>query len=298
MQALTPLLFSMLFPRFSNKNAVNRDFILVGDNPSESLLSDNRVSNELPCFQEGYLLQDRARHSHEHHQQQQHLPAKTRKHRSTGSTNTSPRRSATMPLEVNNSGITRNNTFPQTDRKAGPPKSLSLDHAAFMATFPMLDGLGDTSRPRDYSCYPGNTASKANSVTSTSPKPKALRKKQSQELTASRSSTSSLCSMVSDTSSSSSSSSILREPLTPTKSTNNYRSVEAVANNKKNSITKDLINLHGFGDEEGRLCLSPQSSNFFDLEGHHESQVLAGQEAGYTKAVVAGARGQRQLIAH
>jgi len=319
----------MLFPR---KNVVERDITrhIDGDTASQSLLSSRRVSNEVPCFQEGYILQDRARHS----QERQKNSTKTRKHHSAPPTTTaasspSPRRSATTNGGSESSdmdqctSMTRANTFPPA-RRAGRPKRLSLDHAAFMATFPMLDGLGDTSRPKERDYYyaspssspspshPRNTATKSNDHhrgSSSSPKPKLVRKKQSQEMSASRSSTSSLCSMVSDTSSSSSSPS-LREPLTPTRSPKYYRTSrksDESLNSKRNShynthgTAKDLIVLHGFGEEGGKLSLSPKSNNFFDAEIPQldGSQALAGHSVtGYNKAVVVGARGQRQLIAH
>lgn len=288
MQALTPLLFSMLFPRSGSKNVVERELSRQheNDNASQSLLSHRQRTNELPRFQEGYLLQDRTHNSQE---QRQKRSTKARKHRSAPTiipdSNTA-RRDVDNSLDMDNrSGITRADTFPPT-RRAAPPKRLSLDHAA-LSTFPMLDGLGDTSRPRDYyhsspSPSPSyrNTATQTNNSRS-SPKPKSLRKKQSQELALSRSSTSSMCSMVSDSSSLSSSPSLgeLRTP-TPT------RSAPSEYRRSIDNTTKDLIVLHGFGEEDGRLCMSPKSSNFIDAE-------ISPLHEGYSKA-----RGQRQLIAH
>ncbi|KAI1317653.1 hypothetical protein EDD11_008081 [Mortierella claussenii] len=304
MQALTPLLFSMLFPRFSSKSPTTEaDYAALqgSDYPHESLLSDQSVrrassasmrsqqyngrsDGEQPqqhtSFQDGYISQD--------FNEQQYLSAKVRRHRSAGST----LRSATDPTSDRSarssgigSGLNRNNTFPQT-RRAAPPKRLSLDHAAFIATYPMLDGLGDTSsrRMNNSEYYAPILSSGSASSSST----RSVRKQRSQDMPAARSSTSSISSMVSDdstvASSISSCASSIREPLTPTRSSVNYRSILSTSNKAISgsvATTKDLINL--YGQEEGPTCLSPQSSNFAQPD---------------SAMAIVGTRGQRHLIAH
>ncbi|KAG0368131.1 hypothetical protein BGZ54_002615 [Gamsiella multidivaricata] len=267
MQALTPLLFSMLFPRFSTKTTTDRDPNFEGDYSHESLLS----------FQDGHAVYEQ-RHS------QELAPVKTRRHRSTGADGI--RRSASDPTP--NSSLNRSNTFPPS-RRTGRPKRLSLDHAAFMATYPMLDGLGDTSNRQTSNAF----ASRSSTV----------RKQRSQDtMSASRPSISSISSMVSDASSSSSlsSASPVQEPLTPTTNSPNYRKSLKMDQSGKSSA-KDLINLHSFDESMGQVCVSPQSNNFFEEAGlhhhqQHQSNVVPGSITGH-KAVV-GARGQRQLIAH
>ncbi|KAG0302230.1 hypothetical protein BGZ98_007668 [Dissophora globulifera] len=58
------------------------------------------------------------------------------------------------------------------------------------------------------------------------------------------------------------------------------------------AVAKDLINLGSFGEDEGEICLSPQSNNFVDEQDH---AVLASTTAFEGAAV---SRGERQLIAH
>ncbi|KAG0298253.1 hypothetical protein BGZ96_001219 [Linnemannia gamsii] len=294
MQALTPLLFSMLFPRFSGtKNTADMSPDAEGHYQIESLLGArnstnsyrNSTSSELLAssfsFGEGYPVDNNHNHNNTR-------STKARRHHSTGtlldstaqSSSSSTSSSTTTP--VNN--IRRNNTVPQI-RRVSRPERLSIDHAAFIATYPSLDGLGDmgyrnssSSSSMDY--YRNNNNSTANTAnnSTTSPRRKAssskLRKQQSQDtLPASRASTSSITSMVSDASSSSSSSSVssVREPLTPTKSSN-YHSIDGIdvvsstkkaANNKRasmpvsiirsssnNNIKDNLIHLEAEAEEE------------------------------------------------
>ncbi|KAF9993114.1 hypothetical protein BGZ80_007457 [Entomortierella chlamydospora] len=304
MQALTPLLFSMLFPRSGNTTPERRNSRSDNnDYPRDSLLSSQSSADRRYSFHDGYLL-DR---------DDQTLSTKTRRHRSAGSA----RRSATEPtLNINNNNnnndntissssssvrsIHRNSTFPQS-RKANPPKRLSIDHAAFMATYPMLDGLGDTVRTSEEEYY-------GPLINATSSKPRAssskARKQRSQEsLAISRASTSSLCSLVSDDSMScSSSSSSIREPLTPTRSTD-YHSIMRMGSpaNKTGKVsppptatatntatTKDLVDFSE-NTHLGMPCLSPQSNNFFD-----DGETIIG----YKASTGVESRGQRRLIAH
>ncbi|KAI8601472.1 hypothetical protein EDD21DRAFT_106962, partial [Dissophora ornata] len=288
MQALTPLLFSMLFPRFGGKDTTDRDSSLEGDCVHESLLGGR--SSEEPSFQEGYSV-----HGHVHHQEQRSA-ANVRRHRSMDSNTI--HHSATDP---SSNRLSRNNTFPRS-RRAGPPKRLSLDRAAFMATYPMLDGLGDTSVSSNEEYYGPMMPRK-----STASSARNMRKQQSQDMSLSRASTSSISSMVSDASSSSSesASSSIRAPLTPTRSPN-YRSTVKMASSAKKSGSKapvnnakDLINLHHLGEDEGEACLSPQSNNFFNEEDQYSQQtdaILSASATGFEVAAVA--RAQRQLIAH
>ncbi|KAF9142929.1 hypothetical protein BGX30_001836 [Mortierella sp. GBA39] len=335
MQALTPLLFSMLFHRFGTKNTADMTPDAEGNYPIESLLGGrnstsnssyrNSTSSELLAssfsFGEGYPVDN----NHNNNRS-----AKARRHHSTGTLLDSAQSSSSSTNPMNNN-IRRNNTVPQV-RRASRPERLSIDHAAFIATYPSLDGLGDmgyrSSSSMDYYRNNNNTADTANN-SSPSPRRKAssskLRKQQSQEtLPASRTSTSSIASMVSDASSStscSSSASSLHEPLTPTKSSN-YHSIDgidAVSSTKKSSkrasmpvsIVRSnnkntLINIESFAavdeqEEENRVkslavCQSPQSDNFFSTE-----EGFAGSAANNSTASSEGvvkARGQRQLIAH
>jgi hypothetical protein len=254
----------MLFPRFSGtKNTADMSPDAEGHYPIESLLGGrnstnsyrNSTSSELLAssfsFGEGYPVDNNHNHSNTR-------SAKARRHHSTGAlldstAQSSSSSSSTLPL---NNNIRRNNTVPQV-RRASRPERLSIDHAAFIATYPSLDGLGDmgyrnsSSSNMDY--YRNNTANTANNST-TSPRRKAssskLRKQQSQDpLPASRASTSSIASMVSDASSTSCSSiSSVREPLTPTKSSN-YHSIDGIdavsstkkAANKRASMPVSII---------------------------------------------------------
>ncbi|KAF8925478.1 hypothetical protein BGZ47_003234 [Haplosporangium gracile] len=338
MQALTPLLFSMLFPRFSNtKNTTGMSPDAEGHYPIESLLGSrnstsnssyrNSTSSELLAssfsFGEGYPV--------DNNQISNKRSAKVRRHHSTGTLLDSSQSSSSSSSTPMNNSNRRNNTVPQV-RRTSRPERLSIDHAAFIATYPSLDGLGDmgyrSSSSMDYYRNHNNTANTANNSSPT-PRRKAssskLRKQQSQEtLPASRASTSSITSMVSDASSSTCSSSVssVREPLTPTKSSN-YHSIDGidVSSTKKSkrasmpvsivrsSNKNNLINLESFGaddeeeaEEENRVksllvCQSPQSDNFFSTE-----EGFAGSAANNSSALssegVVKARGQRQLIAH
>ncbi|CAO3569174.1 unnamed protein product [Mortierella alpina] len=268
MQALTPLLFSMLFPR-SNSNKVTVDPEIDGDSeyPHSALLG----------FQDGYSL---------HNNNQQPVSAKARRHHSMGAASTGPRRSRTALGETDepvHSNINRSSTFPPASRTSTGrrrPQRLSLDHAAFIATYPSLDGLGDMG-PR-----PATTSS--------------LHKKRSPEtLPSSRNSTSSISSMVSDasTASSSSSSSSVREPLTPTRSPNYRSTLKSKTATRTAATTKDLISLQSYEEDEGQVCLSPRSNNDENLS-LSAAEALSGNIATGYKPAVAEARGQRQLIAH
>ncbi|KAF9907828.1 hypothetical protein BX616_000318 [Lobosporangium transversale] len=295
MQALTPLLFSMLFSRSGNKSPITeRDYPVEGSNYSYEALSNGqsvrrassgsfRNNTHRQAFQDGYPIQDL--------DSQQNPSTNAPRHRSAGST----RRCSSDPnmnKRPNNAGLNRNNTFPQS-RRAAPPQHLSLDHAAFMATFPMLDGLGDTTSKRmsDLEYYAPILNYHG---TASSPSSRRVSKKRSQEIASSRSSTCSISSMVSDASTAAStvsSASSIREPLTPTRHSTNYRNSLSKKTKKAatESTIKDLINLDNFGDDEVMRCASPLSHNAFE----EDQAVLAG-----SAIAVVGARGQRQLIAH
>ncbi|KAG0259421.1 hypothetical protein BG011_002633 [Mortierella polycephala] len=303
MQALTPLLFSMLFPRLGNKNTTgNQDSEYDNAYPREPLLHGNRTSNEV-SFEEGYTFQDQHRHS------QEPLSAKARRHHSMGSTGSQRSTNDTDNADPTRNSVRRASTLPQ-GRRANRPKRLSLDPKAFYATYPSLDGLGDMG-PSSSSGYhesfaSTNTATKSRNHhndsnsngnnNSRNKAPAKLRKQTSQqEMPFSRPSTSSISSMVSDVSSLSSTSSV-HESLTPIRSPN-YRSIlgteDPFAKTTKASTmaAKDLINLQSCGKDEGSLCLSPKSSNVFA----EEHVVVTGPAAGNAAA---DARAHRQLIAH
>ncbi|KAF9090179.1 hypothetical protein BGX27_002322 [Mortierella sp. AM989] len=259
------------------------------DYPHQSLLNQSTADRRY-SFHEGYTM-ERDEHV---------LSAKTRRHRSAGSS----RRCSSDPSlrssnsHINNTTTANTNNSHGMNRRASPPKSLSIDHAAFIATYPMLDGLGDTARTSDEEYY----GPLVNTASSTLPKSRAsssrVRKQRSQEgLPSSRASTSSLCSLVSDDSMSScSSSSSLREPLSPTRSPADYHSILRMGSSDKSSKVsraqpKDLVN---FSDDNNsktnsRTCPSPQSNNFFDNE----------ETIGFSASPVGTeSRGQRRLIAH
>ncbi|KAF9433745.1 hypothetical protein BGZ76_009025 [Entomortierella beljakovae] len=169
MQALTPLLFSMLFPRYNNPSPERRNSGLDESEYSQDTLVNSPTSiDRRYSFGDGYLLE----------REEQIISTKARRHRSAGST----RRSATDPTNDHfntatattsgSSSINRNGASHHS-RKANPPKSLSIDHAAFMATYPMLDGLGDTVRTSDSEYY-------GPLINTASPKPK-TRKQRSQD---------------------------------------------------------------------------------------------------------------------
>ncbi|KAF9150942.1 hypothetical protein BGX20_005552 [Mortierella sp. AD010] len=294
----------MLFPRSGNTTPERRNSRTDNDYPRDSLLSSQSSADRRYSFHDGYLL-DR---------DDQILSTKTRRHRSAGSA----RRSVTEPaLNINNNinkndntisssssssvrSIHRNGTFPQS-RRANPPKRLSIDNAAFMATYPMLDGLGDTVRTSEEEYYgPLINAAPSKPRASSS---KARKQRSQESLAGSRASTSSLCSLVSDDSMScSSSSSSIREPLTPTRSTD-YHSIMRMGSpaNKTGKVsppptatvantatTKDLVDLSE-NIHIGMPCLSPQSNNFFD-----DGETLIG----YKASAGVESRGQRRLIAH
>ncbi|KAF9186934.1 hypothetical protein BGZ51_001244 [Haplosporangium sp. Z 767] len=305
MQALTPLLFSMLFPRPGNKNTINnRDSEYDSAYPHEPLLHGNRTSNE-QSFEEGYTIRD------QHHHSQEPLSAKTRRHHSMSSTGSRRGTNDTDNADPASNSVRRASSLPQ-GRRANRPKRLSLDPKAFYATYPSLDGLGDMGRPSN-SEYRGsfastNTATKSRSHHSGSSSggngnnnnrsktPSKLRKQASQqEMLLSRPSTSSISSIVSDVSSLSSTSSV-HEPLTPIRSPN-YHSIlsteDPSANTAKTSTmtTRDLINFQSCGKDERNLCPSPKSSNAFE----EEHAVMTGPATG---GAAADARGHRQLIAH
>ncbi|KAF8985970.1 hypothetical protein BGZ46_000056 [Entomortierella lignicola] len=273
MQALTPLLFSMLFPRSNSPERRNSG--PTDDNDESLLTNDRRYS-----FHDGYILDRQSSSS----------STKTRRHRSVG---TSRRASSepTLSLSSNNNAnsatsINTRSTGSIAHRRANHPKSLSIDHAAFIATYPMLDGLGDTARTSDCEYYGPLISSSSPSSTKTK-----ARKHRSQDglPTSSRASTSSLCSLVDDDSMTcSSSASSIREPLTPTtKSPADYHSIMRVGSPAKKSspITKDLVS---FDDNSLVSCQSPQSNNFFS----------EGEPIGYKTSVTVESRGQRRLIAH
>ncbi|KAF9909057.1 hypothetical protein EC991_009118 [Linnemannia zychae] len=323
MQALTPLLFAMLFPRFS-KNDTHSD--AEGHDTIESLLGGHRnsTSSEVASpsffsFGEGYPVDE--------YSQDNRAAAKARRHHSTGALLDSAQTNNNNAGSPRNTNIRRNNTVPQVRRTSRPqPQRLSIDHAAFIATYPSLDGLGDmgyrSSSSLDYYRNNNNTANTANNNPSTTPRtPRSkassskLRKAQSQETLPSRSSTSSIASMVSDASSISSVSSA-REPLTPTKASN-YHSIlsndgtDASSSKKSkraslpvaivNSQKNDLINPDSVAQDENNIfqakspmvCQSPQSDNFFSAEESFAGPVASVNSEGFVKA-----RGQRQLIAH
>ncbi|KAF9565995.1 hypothetical protein BGW38_008885, partial [Lunasporangiospora selenospora] len=117
------------------------------------------------------LLANRRRHRHSYHylntdnvtafegihqdqdQTHQRLSVKARRHHSTGLTRY---RSAPALLDQDqqqqSSGVS-------TDCQAPRPKRLSLDNAAYRATYPSLDGLGDLGRASSMDYYgPGSSA--------------------------------------------------------------------------------------------------------------------------------------------
>ncbi|KAF9342942.1 hypothetical protein BGX26_006585, partial [Mortierella sp. AD094] len=316
--ALTPLLFAMLFPRSSSTAPGRRNSGPDNnDCTHESLLSSQSSADRRYSFHDGYLME----------RDEQTLSTKTRRHRSVGSA----RRSATDPTHnnehINNNNtnnntntsssssssssvrsIHRNSTFPQS-RRANPPKRLSIDHAAFIATYPMLDGLGDTARTSDEEYYGPliNTTSSPRSKPSSSSSSRARKQRSQDGLATSRVSTSSLCSLVSDDSMSCSSSSSIREPLTPTRSPADYHSIMRIGSpvNKSGEVSppaaatipatttstataKDLVNF-GENSHLGMPCLSPQSNNFFD-----DGETIIG----YKASVAVESRSQRRLIFH
>ncbi|GJJ72979.1 hypothetical protein EMPS_05337 [Entomortierella parvispora] len=330
MQALTPLLFSMLFPRFSSSKAGNgaERYPDADDQslPHESLLgARHSISNEM-TFEEGYPVQE----------QYHHQTSKARRHHSTDSTlalnGGTPRRSdaKTRTPGGNNSFVSsnysntnnnadheplssnlsrRSGTFPpQGGRRAARPKRLSLDHASYIATYPSLDGLGDLGRTSSLEYFRDPAAPRrANSGGS--------RLRSSQEtmtMPSSRTSTSSISSMVSDASSStvSSSCSSVREPLTPTTRSPNYKSILSLetsgSNQKKqrSAVSRKSVQMAMvddiLGDNQesstvhtGNLCLSPQSNNFFGDESSQFSSMVESTTTGGPEA-----RGRRQLTAH
>ncbi|KAF9131750.1 hypothetical protein BGW39_001352 [Mortierella sp. 14UC] len=338
MQALTPLLFAMLFPRFS-KNDTSPD--AEGNDPVESLLGGHRnstssevVSPSFFSFGEGYPVDEYSTSNQDYR-----AAAKVRRHHSTGSNALldSAQTNNTSASSPRNTSIRRNNTVPQVRRTSrSQPQRLSIDHAAFIATYPSLDGLGDmgyrSSSSLDYyrNNNTANTANNNSSTTPRTPRSKAssskLRKQQSQETLPSRASTSSIASMVSDASSStsvaSSSASSAREPLTPTKASN-YHSILSSSNDgtdasssttKKskraslpvaivNSQKKDLISLDSVAQDESNTTTfqakSPmvcQSPQSDNFFSAEES--FAGPVASVNSEGFVKARGQRQLIAH
>ncbi|KAF9929404.1 hypothetical protein FBU30_001608 [Linnemannia zychae] len=303
----------MLFPRWSNKNTADISPDADGHYPIEALLGTSSHRNSTSSdyisssysFGEGYSVIDNssARGSHDHRS------AKVRRHHSTG---TLLDASAQQPL---NNSIQRNNTVPQA-RRTSRPQRLTIDHAAFIATYPSLDGLGDvgyrSNSTIEYYRNFKNTANTASTSRSSKAGSSKLRKQQSQETLPSRASTSSIASMVSDASSSSTAStsaSSVREPLTPTKPSN-YRSMDCVDVNadattmkksKKASqpVTGDLMDIAAEEQTDNvvkslTVCLSPQSDNFFSTEEGFAGTAANTDENGDNKA-----RGQRrQLIAH
>ncbi|KAG0203119.1 hypothetical protein BGX28_004514 [Mortierella sp. GBA30] len=296
----------MLFPRPNNNNskdAETRDSQMDSDSdyPHTSLLGRRGLS-----FEDGY-----------HPQNQEHLSTKARRHHSMGAASTGARRNRAV---LGNMDEPTHGEFNRSTQESRPvatgrrrPQHLSLDHAAFIATYPSLDGLGDTG-PRtsivDYykpfvstNNASNNSSTRAKDTapsvsTKTSKAHSKLHKKRSQEtMPSSRASMSSISSVMTDistTSSTSSSSSSLREPLTPIRSPN-YRSTSNTKTQARTAAPKDLINLH-FGEDEGEQCLSPKSPNEED-HSHPAADMLAdGVTSGYS-TVVAEARGQGQLTA-
>ncbi|KAG0099301.1 hypothetical protein BGZ93_008246 [Podila epicladia] len=304
MQALTPLLFSMLFPRFSTKHSTQDTYDAQAGyahlEQHESLIQN--------AFEEGYPIQTSPT-SPKHKSARRHHsmgPSTSSGHRASTSRRSLPARPASSASLVSSSSSTAINTETDLDvdtatsattimvQQRKTKKHLSLDTAAYRATYPSLDGLGDTGiRPSSMEWFGPfvvdspqqqyQTPSRSSSSSST--KSSRLRKSttaQEPSMFVSRMSTSSVCSLASDVSSSSStSSSSVREPLTPTTRSPNYRSVlkdHARKGNKKN-VVEDL-------------CMSPESANFF-----HEDNQQHKQDG---EAVIAGlgisaSRGERQL---
>ncbi|KAF9299973.1 hypothetical protein BGZ74_008441 [Mortierella antarctica] len=310
MQALTPLLFSMLFPRFSTKPSTQDAYDAQAGyahlEQHESLIQN--------AFEEGYPIQTspvspKHKSARRHHSMG---PSTSSGHKIPTSRRSLPARparpafSASSASLVSSSSSTAINSETDLDvdtatatttvvvQQKKTKKHLSLDTAAYRATYPSLDGLGDTgSRPSSMEWFGPfvvdspqqqyQTPSRSSSSSST--KSSRLRKSttaQEPSMLVSRMSTSSVCSLASDVSSSSStSSSSVREPLTPTTRSPNYRSVlkdHPRKGNKKN-VVEDL-------------CMSPESANFF-----HEDNQQHKQDG---EAVVAGlgisaSRGERQL---
>ncbi|KAG0055589.1 hypothetical protein BGZ83_008023 [Gryganskiella cystojenkinii] len=215
------------------------------------------------------------------------------------------RRSATFPPQQQQRSARRSGTT------APRPKRLSLDHASYIATYPSLDGLGDLGRTSSLEyfadpCYAAPLPRRSGSSNSNNNR---VRKQTSQDtLSASRSSTSSISSMVSDISTSSSTltSSSVREPLTPTNRSPNYKSIDNHTKRSSSSSSRKSVHLTSFDDlledsnnnnnnsgskdhvHAGHLCLSPQSNNFFEEENGQFVIIAKSTEA----------RGQRQMIAH
>ncbi|KAI9239606.1 MAG: hypothetical protein BYD32DRAFT_434711 [Podila humilis] len=294
MQALTPLLFSMLFPRFSTKDSTQDTYDAQAG--YAHLEQHDPIHN---AFEEGYPIQNSPtspklksprRHSSMgpstssgHKTSRRSLPTRPASSASLVSSSSSTAINSETDLDVDNTAT----VVVQQQRKT--KKHLSLDTAAYRATYPSLDGLGDTgSRPSSMEWFgpfvvdsPQQYQTPSRSSSSSSSKSSRLRKSITAEpsMAASRVSTSSVCSLASDVSSSSSTTSSVREPLTPTTRSPNYRSVHKdhlPRKGGKKAVVEDL-------------CLSPASTNFF-----HEDQ---GQKQ--DEVVIAGlgisARSERQL---
>ncbi|KAG0076552.1 hypothetical protein BGZ92_002345 [Podila epicladia] len=280
MQALTPLLFSMLFPRFSTKHSTQDTYDAQAGyahlEQHESLIQN--------AFEEGYPIQTSPT-SPKHKSARRHHsmgPSTSSGHRASTSRRSLPARPASSASLVSSSSSTAINTETDLDvdtatsattimvQQRKTKKHLSLDTAAYRATYPSLDGLGDTGiRPSSMEWFG----------------PFVVDSPQQQYQTPSRSSSSSSTKSSrlrkSTTAQEPSISSSVREPLTPTTRSPNYRSVlkdHARKGNKKN-VVEDL-------------CMSPESANFF-----HEDNQQHKQDG---EAVIAGlgisaSRGERQL---
>ncbi|KAF9387767.1 hypothetical protein CPB97_002098 [Podila verticillata] len=293
MQALTPLLFSMLFPRFSTKDSTQETYDAQAG--YAHLEQHDSLQN---TFEEGYAIQNSPtspklksarRHSSMgpstssgHKTSRRSLPARPASSASLVSSSSSTAINSETDLDIDNTA-----TIVVQQRKT--KKHLSLDTAAYRATYPSLDGLGDTgSRPSSMEWFgpfvvdsPQQHQTPSRSSSSSSSKSSRLRKSITAEpsMPASRISTSSVCSLASDVSSSSSTTSSVREPLTPTTRSSNYRSVlkdHHPRKGGKKAIVEDL-------------CLSPASTNFF-----HEDQGQKRDEA-VIEGLGISARSERQL---
>ncbi|KAG0032168.1 hypothetical protein BGZ81_011507, partial [Podila clonocystis] len=294
MQALTPLLFSMLFPRFSTKHTTQGAYDAQAGyahlEQQESLIQN--------AFEEGYPIQTSLSSSPKHKSARRHNsmgPSTSAGHKTSSRRSLPPRPASSASLLSSSSSTaissetdldvdTATTTTTVVVQQRKTKKHLSLDTAAYRATYPSLDGLGDTgSRPSSMEWFgpfvvdsPQQYQTPSRSSSSSS-KSSRLRKSTTAthepSMPASRMSTSSVCSLASDVSSSSSStsSSSVREPLTPTTRSPNYRSVlkDHPRKGSKKNVVEDL-------------CMSPESANFFHEEDQHQQQqkqdeaVLAG----------------------
>ncbi|KAG0338125.1 hypothetical protein BG000_004527 [Podila horticola] len=305
MQALTPLLFSMLFPRFSTKHSTQDAYDAQAGyahlEQHESLIQN--------AFEEGYPIQTSPSSKHKSARRHNSMGPSTSAGHKASSRRSLPARPASSASLLSSSSSTAINSEADLDldtatttttvvvQQRKTKKHLSLDTAAYRATYPSLDGLGDTgSRPSSMEWFgpfvvdspQQQYQAPSRSSSSSSSKSSRLRKSttpQETSMPVSRISTSSVCSLASDVSfsSSSTSSSCVLEPLTPTTRSPNYRSVlkDHPRKGSKKNVVEDL-------------CMSPESANFFHEEDQHQQQQKQ-DEAVVAGLGISASRGERQL---